>query len=122
MNLENKSSTDQISMLRSDSVNSLNTNSGRSSRLGKIFQNKHDLRNSFDFDINYSDLNNYKLQLAVKDDINYGAFSPKPVLGFLYVLKWKLIFPMKIQKIKNQGSHQFSILKKNFVLKKELTQ
>ncbi|RCN42733.1 C2 domain protein [Ancylostoma caninum] len=36
---------------------------------------------SFEFDVDPGDLHNYKLQICVKDDTNYGAFSSKPILG-----------------------------------------
>ncbi|KAK6055204.1 C2 domain protein [Cooperia oncophora] len=37
--------------------------------------------NHFEFDMEAQDIHNYKLQITVKDDTNYGAFTPKPVLG-----------------------------------------
>uniref|UniRef100_A0A914CZS2 C2 domain-containing protein n=1 Tax=Acrobeloides nanus TaxID=290746 RepID=A0A914CZS2_9BILA len=39
--------------------------------------------NQFELDIHYSDLHNYKLQLQVKDAINYGVLSRPPILGTL---------------------------------------
>ncbi|KIH47635.1 hypothetical protein ANCDUO_22301 [Ancylostoma duodenale] len=35
----------------------------------------------FEFDVDPGDVHNYKLQICVKDDTNYGAFSSKPILG-----------------------------------------
>ncbi|KAK6741216.1 hypothetical protein RB195_009214 [Necator americanus] len=156
---ETKLNAEEITMLRSESATSINTSSGRSSRLGRVFQTKHEkssktrgnqprgelemsiryadatrklviqvLRakqllpwdkagdcdpyatvklisienskdvqkrktavvkgstnpsfdNHFEFDVNPSDLHNYRLQICVKDDTNYGAFSAKPILG-----------------------------------------
>ncbi|PIO60172.1 C2 domain protein [Teladorsagia circumcincta] len=37
--------------------------------------------NHFEFDMDAQDSHNYKLQILIKDDTNYGAFSSKPVLG-----------------------------------------
>jgi Ca2+-dependent lipid-binding protein len=37
--------------------------------------------NTFEFDIHYSDLKNYKLKFSVKDDLNYGVLHRPPVLG-----------------------------------------
>ncbi|KAI1729382.1 c2 domain-containing protein [Ditylenchus destructor] len=37
------------------------------------------------FDVHFSELQNYKLQLMVKDDLNYGTFSKPPVLGTLEI-------------------------------------
>uniref|UniRef100_A0AC34F5D6 Extended synaptotagmin-2 n=1 Tax=Panagrolaimus sp. ES5 TaxID=591445 RepID=A0AC34F5D6_9BILA len=38
--------------------------------------------NTFEFDVHYSDLKNYKLRFAVKDDLNYGVLHRPPVLGY----------------------------------------
>ncbi|VDM80597.1 unnamed protein product [Strongylus vulgaris] len=51
--------------------------------------------NHFEFDVEANDLLNYKLQISVKDDTNYGAFSAKPVLGQIEIRltslnKWTL--------------------------------
>ncbi|ETN69472.1 C2 domain protein [Necator americanus] len=132
---ETKLNAEEITMLRSESATSINTSSGRSSRLGRVFQTKHEkssktrgnqprgelemsiryadatrklvklisienskdvqkrktavvkgstnpsFDNHFEFDVNPSDLHNYRLQICVKDDTNYGAFSAKPILG-----------------------------------------
>ncbi|EPB72803.1 C2 domain protein [Ancylostoma ceylanicum] len=155
---ETKLNAEEITILRSESINSINTSSGRSSRLGRVFTAKHEkhksrgnqprgevemsiryadatrklvvqvlrakqllpwdkagdcdpyanvklisLENSkdvqkrktavvkgtvnpsfdnhFEFDVDPGDLHNYKLQICVKDDTNYGAFSSKPILG-----------------------------------------
>ncbi|VDO71344.1 unnamed protein product [Haemonchus placei] len=37
--------------------------------------------NHFELDLDAQDIHNYKLQILVKDDTNYGAFAKKPVLG-----------------------------------------
>ncbi|KHJ79719.1 C2 domain protein [Oesophagostomum dentatum] len=39
---ENKLNAEEISMLRSESINSINNSSGRSSRLGRVFTAKHE--------------------------------------------------------------------------------
>ncbi|WKY00199.1 hypothetical protein Q1695_014784 [Nippostrongylus brasiliensis] len=156
---ETKMNVEEITMLRSESINSINTSSGRSSRLGRVLRAKHEkssknrgnqprgemeisiryaeatrklvvqvLRarqllpwdkggdcdpyasvklfsldnnkevykrktavvkgtinpvfdNHFEFDMDPSDIHNYRLQIVVKDDINYGTFSSKPLLG-----------------------------------------
>ncbi|KAK0419418.1 hypothetical protein QR680_014133 [Steinernema hermaphroditum] len=51
-------------------------------RTGKAFKtlNPH-FDNQISFDVHYSDLHNYRLQLIVKDDINYGVLKKAPVLG-----------------------------------------
>ncbi|XGW16263.1 hypothetical protein V3C99_001599 [Haemonchus contortus] len=156
---ENKLNVEDIEILRSESVNSMNTSSGRSSRLGRVFHARHpkstrnrgnqprgelqmsirhsealqklvvqvlaarnllpwgkdDLcdpyatvklisvennkvfskrktgvvknslnplfDNHFELDLDAQDIHNYKLQILVKDDTNYGAFAKKPILG-----------------------------------------
>lgn len=37
--------------------------------------------NDIEFDVDQSDLLNYRLQIIIKDDTNYGAFASKPVIG-----------------------------------------
>ncbi|KIH51746.1 C2 domain protein [Ancylostoma duodenale] len=158
MDPETKLNAEEITILRSESVNSINTSSGRSSRLGRVFTAKHEKQksrgnqprgevemsiryadatrklvvqvlrakqllpwdkngdcdpyanvklisienskdvqkrktavvkgtvnpsfdNHFEFDVDPGDVHNYKLQICVKDDTNYGAFSSKPILG-----------------------------------------
>ncbi|VDM46253.1 unnamed protein product [Toxocara canis] len=39
--------------------------------------------NHFEFDVHSSDLHHYKLQLIVKDAINYGIFAKPPVIGMV---------------------------------------
>ncbi|CAJ0599487.1 unnamed protein product [Cylicocyclus nassatus] len=156
---EVKMNAEDVNMLRSESVNSISTPSGRSSRLGRVFTARHEkdtknrgnqprgelemsvryaeatrklvvqvLRakqllpwtksgqcnpyatvkliniensrdvqkrktgvvkgsvnpsfdNHFEFDVEANDLHNYRLQISVKDDTNYGAFSSKPIIG-----------------------------------------
>nr|CAR63710.1 putative C2 domain containing protein [Angiostrongylus cantonensis] len=42
--------------------------------------------NHFEFDVDSQDLHNYKLQVLLKDDTNYGTFTSKPVLGQIDIL------------------------------------
>ncbi|KJH46600.1 C2 domain protein [Dictyocaulus viviparus] len=49
--------------------------------LNPIFDNQYVNVLFFEFDIDSQDLHNYKLQVVVKDDTNYGTFSAKPILG-----------------------------------------
>ncbi|KAK5964928.1 Extended synaptotagmin-2 [Trichostrongylus colubriformis] len=150
---------EDITMLRSESVNSITASAGRSSRLGRVFHTRHakssknrgnlprgevemsiryaealrklvvqvlgardllpwekdgecnpyatvkvvsvennkeiskrktgvvknslnpSFDNHFEFDMDAQDIHNYRLQILVKDDTNYGTFSRKPVLG-----------------------------------------
>uniref|UniRef100_A0A7E4V2D6 Extended synaptotagmin-2 n=1 Tax=Panagrellus redivivus TaxID=6233 RepID=A0A7E4V2D6_PANRE len=41
--------------------------------------------NEFSFNVHYSDLRNYKLIFAVKDDLNYGVLHRQPTLGFVEI-------------------------------------
>lgn len=38
---------------------------------------------SFEFDVHSSDVHHYKLQLMVKDAINYGVFTRPPIIGMV---------------------------------------
>ncbi|CAB3402497.1 unnamed protein product [Caenorhabditis bovis] len=162
--IEVKLNVENFQMLRSDSNNSIGSNSRSNSRLGRIFKSKHEMKkretrgdenrgeielaidydelksqlivailrcrdlismdkketcnpyvsmklisidgnkeiykkktpiskntkspnfdNHFTIDLNSSDLHNYKLAIAVKDDTNYGTFVAKPILGMLEI-------------------------------------
>jgi hypothetical protein len=37
----------------------------------------------FEFDVHFTELVNFKLQLTVKDSINYGLFTKQPTLGMV---------------------------------------
>jgi Ca2+-dependent lipid-binding protein len=59
----------------------------KASRKTPVIKNTTNPRydNIFEFGVHYSDLKNYKLRFALKDDLNYGVLHRPPVLGYVEV-------------------------------------
>lgn len=41
----------------------------------------------FEFDVHFTEISGYILQLVVKDSINYGLFTKQPILGMVIIKK-----------------------------------